>query len=448
VNENVFAYSNRAGGERSLVVYNNKYDSTQGTIHISAAAMDKGAGQLRQRSLAEGLALPDDDSVILAYRARGLEYLRRVSDIRRHGLSFDLHGFECVVLLDWRERRSTAEYPWDRLCDTLHGAGVPNLDEELAKLRLRPLHDALREAVSPASIHALALRAAELAAEAQTAGAIPNAAYEPQPDPRLQALTEKSQLFFDRLVEYLPEETRRSILSPTPSTASKPPAIAPAPSYPETVEALACAATHLPLLAKNFSTNWPAKSRPILPAAEPANHRERVWAPILAWIILRSLPTQSNPVELLDLFDRLLLRSALADIFASLGMEGESRWQAAAQVRLLLTPASAAPDAIRTGAFFSDPDARWLAGVNTADGVAWFNKEQFEELLTWLQLPALLQVAQQPSARPVAVARIEASVASAKQSAQAAGYNLDSYLAVSPRDPESRPTHQPALAKL
>src|SRR5580692_7582245 len=51
VNENVFAYSNRTDGERSLVIYNNKYDGTQGTIHISAAAMDKGSGTLRQRSL-------------------------------------------------------------------------------------------------------------------------------------------------------------------------------------------------------------------------------------------------------------------------------------------------------------------------------------------------------------------------------------------------------------
>ena len=66
VDENVFAYSNRFGGERSLVVYNNKYDSTHGTIHISAGFMDKGSGQMRQRSLADGLGLPTSESVILA----------------------------------------------------------------------------------------------------------------------------------------------------------------------------------------------------------------------------------------------------------------------------------------------------------------------------------------------------------------------------------------------
>jgi hypothetical protein len=37
VNEDVFAYSNRSGDERSLVIYHNKYASTRGWIRTSAA---------------------------------------------------------------------------------------------------------------------------------------------------------------------------------------------------------------------------------------------------------------------------------------------------------------------------------------------------------------------------------------------------------------------------
>ena len=44
VDENVFAYSNRRGDQRGLIVYNNTYGSTRGTIHISAAFMDKASG--------------------------------------------------------------------------------------------------------------------------------------------------------------------------------------------------------------------------------------------------------------------------------------------------------------------------------------------------------------------------------------------------------------------
>src|ERR1700761_6719347 len=74
VDENVFAYSNRLHNQRAVILYNNRYGSTRGTIHISAASMEKASGALQQRSLTDGLALPVEDSVVIAYRdmARGL----------------------------------------------------------------------------------------------------------------------------------------------------------------------------------------------------------------------------------------------------------------------------------------------------------------------------------------------------------------------------------------
>src|ERR1700722_4146062 len=51
VNENVFAYSNRRGDQRGLVLYNNRYSTTRGTIDWSAAYLDKQSGQLRQQRL-------------------------------------------------------------------------------------------------------------------------------------------------------------------------------------------------------------------------------------------------------------------------------------------------------------------------------------------------------------------------------------------------------------
>ncbi|MGA2168002.1 MAG: alpha-amylase family glycosyl hydrolase [Terracidiphilus sp.] len=146
VDENVFAYSNRNGGERALVVYNNRYATAHGTIDFSAAYADKGAGQLRQQRLREGLGVTGDAAVTLAFRdsLTGLEYLRRANDLSERGLTLDLHAYQCHVFLDWRELRSTAERPWDRLCDQLNGKGVSNLDDALVYLELRPVHDALR----------------------------------------------------------------------------------------------------------------------------------------------------------------------------------------------------------------------------------------------------------------------------------------------------------------
>ncbi|HUX20224.1 MAG TPA: alpha-amylase family glycosyl hydrolase, partial [Spirochaetia bacterium] len=65
VNEEVFAYSNRAGNEVALVVYNNRYERSAGWINISAAALAKegsGGKALKQVRLAETLGIHDDGS--------------------------------------------------------------------------------------------------------------------------------------------------------------------------------------------------------------------------------------------------------------------------------------------------------------------------------------------------------------------------------------------------
>jgi hypothetical protein len=275
-------------------------------------------------------------------------------------------------------------------------------------------------------------------------------------------LADKSQLFYDRLLEQIPQENRSPKLSTPIATAN--PSIAGteievgAPSIPrtlwngwdatplapaetnyaETFHALLPAAVRLQALAQSFSTDWPAQSRPILPGNAPATRQERTWAPILAWITLRSIPEFcAVNGDRIELFDRLLFRHALAEIFSSMGMEGEASWQAAAQVRLLLSPHAVTPEAIRGEALWADPDVRWLVGVNLAAGVTYFNKQQFEELLTWLQLPALIEIAGGASlqARPVQtggiateIVAIEASVAAARKAAQRAGYDLSKYL--------------------
>jgi hypothetical protein len=448
VDENVFAYSNRCDGERSLVLYNNKYDSTHGTIHISAAFMDKGSGQMRQRSLADGLGLPTSDAIIIRYRdTHGLEYLRRATDIHWHGLSFDLRGFQCVCLLDWRELRSTAEYPWDSLCDTLRGAGVSNLDQELTRLRLRPLHDTLRQAISTDNIQLLSTIAGTREPILRSAGSEKNKppAALPKPDPQLDSLLEKSQAFLGKLIEVVPNDLRNSINPVIPAAAKVSQSSAPqpsAPSYADNVRELATAATYIPSLAQSISTDWPAEARRMLPGRKPGSQADQAWVPVLAWIVLRSLQPQG---DMLSLFDRLELRAALADIFATFGIEGEARWRAAAQVRMLLSKPEAAVS-VRSKSFWDDPDVRWLAGVNTASGITYIHREQFEELLAWLQLPALIKIAQQKSGQAKSIAELEAAFAATCEAAHAAGYQLDAYLTSAKPQSTAPATAQPVGA--
>ena len=169
VNENVFAYSNTRGDQRAIILYNNRYGSTHGTIHISVGFLEKQTGRLQQKSLADGLRLPHDGTTIIAYRDKilGLEYLRRASAFRDQGLTLDLRGYQHVVLLNWRELRPSSSEPWDRLCDALHGSGVHSVDEALSQLRLRPIVEALHHVINDAHVQAFSDVARELDVRSQ-----------------------------------------------------------------------------------------------------------------------------------------------------------------------------------------------------------------------------------------------------------------------------------------
>ena len=78
VNENVFAYSNRTGYERSLVVVHNKFGDTHGWLRTSCAFFDKASNGLRQVTLGVGLGISEDRNTFLIFRdfLSGLEYIR------------------------------------------------------------------------------------------------------------------------------------------------------------------------------------------------------------------------------------------------------------------------------------------------------------------------------------------------------------------------------------
>ncbi len=467
VDENVFAYSNRLNDQRALIFYNNRYGSTHGGIHLSASAMDKGSGVLRQTALSEGLALPLEHSLVLAYRdiASGLEYLRRATELHQHGLSLDLRGFQSVVLLHWRELRPTADQPWDTLCDDLGGRGVHSVDEALVKLRFGPIHEALRQAVSSASVYRFAEIAGEPAkltqqpAKEKPAIAAPTLDKTPSPvqetlvdpakeiapqaaakpvivDPRLQTFLDMGQLCSKRILEDIPRELAQTAAQPEQAPANEMSVAEQADATPiipsdlkqkfrEVCEPMAMAAIRLPHLERSFSTAWPPEVRYTLPSHEPGVSLAQTWAPVIAWILLESVPM---PEIRAAVFDKLHLRSALAEIFSSMGIEGERSWRAAAQVRVLLMQADRPSAAIGTSEFWQDPDVRWLAGVNEAEGVLYMHKEHFESLLCWVQLPALLEIAAQDAGTMRSLKEIEATVSQAARMAKEAGYKVEEFL--------------------
>jgi glycosidase len=355
VDENVFAYSNRNGNDRALVVYNNRYGTTQGTIDFSAAYADKAAGELRQQRLSEGLGLGGDASLILTYRdsLTGLEYLRRAEQIAGGGLRVELHAYQCHVFLDWRELRATAEQPWDKLCDLLNGKGVPSLDDALVNLELRPVHEALERLLEPATVRLMADLAEHPRMEdvvrgpqARKATVTPAHALPAfQTDRRVER---ERREFFDRAwtsCEVFLRTAQKAYVARVGaqgpaegrSDAKRPtnPALL-APVFRERLRA----AMRIPLMEAAFPTPWTAAARRVLPSPSPNVTATAIWGPVLAWCVLEllaeSVDASQKEKVALDLFDRLRLREPFARAFGVLGFEGEAAWRVAARIKVTL----------------------------------------------------------------------------------------------------------------
>jgi len=124
VNEDVFAHSNRNNEQRGLVVYHNKYASTTGWVKTSAAYMDKEAGKLVQKSLGEGLSLPDQGFAIITDYVSHLEYIRPCRELLEKGLYVELGGYQCHAFLDWR---FVDGEQWAEVNRQLGGAGAASV---------------------------------------------------------------------------------------------------------------------------------------------------------------------------------------------------------------------------------------------------------------------------------------------------------------------------------
>jgi glycosidase len=469
VDENVFAYSNRNGGERALVVYNNRYGTTHGTIDFSAAYADKGAGQLRQQRLREGLGLSGDGGAILAFRdsLTGLEYLRRAGRVNNHGLRLDLHAYQCHVFLDWRELRATVPQPWDKLCDQLNGSGVPSLDDALVNLELRPVHDALRLELDSGIVRLLA----DLAEHPRSIS-----------DGKDKKLVEERKEFFDLAWRHCENFLRVGQTAYASRLAQLGQERIAQPTNPELLAPVfrerMLAAMRMPVIEAAFSHPWTAAARRVLPSPSPQFTATAMWGPLLGWCVLEllaeSIDKDAPQQRALDLFDRLRLREPFGEAFGALGFEGEEGWRVAARIKVVLlseagvgktaaesaeeivedeaaietfeseSPAPEPEDALTAAeeaeetaaaervalppALWLDPDVRWLTGVHEAEGLDYLVRERYEEMLWWLLMPQLLRLAGEPALDRAAIDRMGTIVDEALASAEAAGYRIDRLL--------------------
>ncbi len=132
--DDVFAYSNRAGDEKALIVYHNKFGDTAGWIKESTAFAVKAAGDeyLVKRTLVEGLDLVDKEGyVIFRDLVTDLEYIRSIRELAEKGLYVELGAYLRHVFLDFRAVESGK---WQGVAEALNGIGVPSVQGKWEEL--------------------------------------------------------------------------------------------------------------------------------------------------------------------------------------------------------------------------------------------------------------------------------------------------------------------------
>lgn len=145
VDENVFAYSNRVGDQRALVLYNNRHGVTGGWIRTAApvAVRQDGADTpvLHSSTLGVGLAVPDDPGCFVVFYDLSTrhEYLRNAAELCQNGMFAELGEYAFHVFLNFRVLHDTPDGDWARLCAHLAGRGVDSLEQELIQLKHQPL---------------------------------------------------------------------------------------------------------------------------------------------------------------------------------------------------------------------------------------------------------------------------------------------------------------------
>ncbi len=175
VNEDVFAYSNRAGRDRALVVYNNRYAEAHGRVRMSVGYAEKradGSKSIVRRDLADGLGIRREDGWYTVMRdvVTGLEHIRPNRELADHGLEVRLGAYGRHVFIDLREVADGPAGQYGRLAARLGGAGVPSVEDALRELQLQPVHDAFR-AMAAGDLLSRIVAAATGAAKAPTPGA-------------------------------------------------------------------------------------------------------------------------------------------------------------------------------------------------------------------------------------------------------------------------------------
>jgi glycosidase len=416
VNEDVFAYSNQVDGEHCLVIYNNRYNHTSGSIKRSSSYIRKrrSSKRLIHSELGEGLGLSHraNHYVIFKNQNTGLEYIRSCERVHEQGIHFDLGAYQSLVLMSFREVTSTRQKDYARLELFLDGRGVSSIEAALSDLVLLPIINPFRAMTDQDAFQKL-LKARGIADVGINRFKKTNAIRENYPA-FLEAVGQQLKKIdnIDRTVDTVIKRIAFVLNIPSlPETHNVP-----------TAKHLKPALKYLSSLPLNEHSNWLGLMHyiylaPLLESDDPAN------------------PVQTG----LSILDDLHLT---AEIYGSLRNNGFTDESAHMMQNLVLgmlslkyrrdkTPAASTFDLFTW--IFQDPNLSSYLKTNKYKDILWFNREAFKRLTLWLAITFVLDAITSDSSEAdlfESIIRIHRSIKVIQQAETKSGYQVDQLLSL------------------
>ena len=395
VNEDVFAYSNRSGEERVLVVYHNKYASTRGWVRTSVGYLGRtGRGEERapmQKDLGTALGLDPagDHFSIFRDHMTGLEYIRNNRDLFDRGLYVELGGFECHVFLDFRQVRDNDRNQYAQLAASLDGRGVPNMDEALREIFLRPIHEPFKDMVNAAVFRQL------LDARVTKPGGLPTPAV-------LDTVEQKTVELLCALKQFGGGAGDEAALA-------------------RQVRQRLEAALVLPVLESRLTPKGRAAKRDpsVLAVADfvtvQLDDDPQRWACLFGWLFIHSLgkivAESDVPQRSRSWMDEWRLGRIVADALRDFGLDQPAADRTVKVIGLCTMHQDwfqQAGDETRAyralASLLNDGEVQQFLRVNRYQDIVWFTGEALDELFSWLFLLAVIQICADPLRTPTKVA--------------------------------------------
>ncbi len=439
VDENVFAYTNKAGEEHSLVVYHNRYAETRGWIHTSAAYVIKGPDgekTLVQKTIADGLDIPNRGDMYLVFRdaAHNLEYLRNCAEIHQQGLYTELHAYQVHVFVNFRLVQDNEWGHYGKLATHLHGRGVPSIEEAMRELFLEPLHAPLRMLVSAPAFRWLA--------EARYASITGRERVLDQVEAKMLDLMEAAKVSSQgggdpEAIAHEVREKLASILALS-SLMEEP---APEAAEVETEE-ISQGESDAEIRLRPLRMVWGAESAIVegLESDDPA-----LLGTLLGWLFLHPLGKIMDEETYATItavwMDEWMLGKVLSTALQDTGLEVEDSRRAATTIKLLLNYRSwlaaaeteegdSVYEMLRT--MLQERPIQTYLGMNRYEGIVWYNKEALEQFVWWVLLLTTVEALSEPGVVPAAaaeeIARVYSLIRRVLEAEEASGYQVTKLL--------------------